>query len=272
MTSQILRLLLGVVVVWAVLSAVAFVYAERILFQPPPPSYTGSQVAFSRVPVGGDDTLAVQHVPNPRARYTLLFSHGNAEDLGHIQPLIERLHAVGFGVLAYDYRGYGRSTGSLPTEKRAIEDAEAVYRHATETLGITPDRLIVHGRSLGGGPSLEVATRHPVAGVILESTFVSTYRVVTRIPLLPFDRFPNLARVRALDVPVLVIHGQRDRVIGISHGRALFRAAPEPKRALWLEGAGHNDVAMVGGERYLEALREFADGLARGGAPHGPGT
>lgn len=258
MASPFLRFLILLAGIWGLISAVAFLYAERILFQPPPASYGRSEVSVTMVPVGDDDSLAVQHLPNPRARHTLLFSHGNAEDLGHLQPLLRVLHGAGFAILAYDYRGYGRSTGSLPSEKRAIEDAEAVYRFATVDLGVSPDRLIVHGRSLGGGPTLEVASRHPVAGVVLESTFVSTYRVVTRLPVLPFDRFPNLARLRTLDTPVLVIHGGRDRVIRPSHGLSLFRAAPHPKRALWVEGAGHNDLAAVAGTRYVEVLQAFS--------------
>lgn len=267
--SQLLRLVLLAAGVWGVVSALAFLYAERILFQPPPPSYDRGEVEAALVPVGDGDSVAVQHLPNPSARYTLLFSHGNAEDLGHLQPLLRLLQGAGFAVLAYDYRGYGRSSGILPSEKRSIEDAEAVYAFATVELGIRPDRIIVHGRSLGGGPTLELAARHPVAGVVLESTFVSTYRVVTRLPLLPFDRFPNLARLGTLDVPILVIHGGRDRVIAPSHGRALFRAAPEPKRALWVEAAGHNDLAAVAGERYVGALRDFAALLEEEGGGSG---
>lgn len=262
--AQLSVLLLMVVGGWVALSGLAYLYAERVLFQPPPTSYGEGRLDLIRVPVGDGDSLAVQHLPNPAARYTLLFSHGNAEDLGHLQPLLQLLHRSGFAVLAYDYRGYGLSTGTAPSEKRAIEDAEAVYHHAVGRLGVAPLELIVHGRSLGGGPTLELASRHTVAGVVLESTFVSTYRVVTGLPLLPFDRFPNLARIRTVDVPVLVMHGEDDRVIGVSHGRKLYRAAPEPKRAVWVEGAGHNDLAVVAGRRYVEALRSFARTL--GGA------
>lgn len=261
--SQILRLLLVLVVGWAVVSALAFLYGERVLFQPPPASYDRGVLEYALIPVGDDDSVAVQHIPNPAGRYTVLFSHGNAEDLGHLQPLLRMIHRAGFGVLAYDYRGYGRSTALVPTEKRAIEDVEAVYRYARDTLEIAPERLIAHGRSLGGGPTLELAQRHPIGAVVLESTFTSTYRVVTRLPLIPFDRFPNLARVRTLNAPVLVMHGERDRVIGVGHGRTLFRAAREPKHALWVEGAGHNDLAVVAGERYAEALRSFAEALSR---------
>lgn len=256
--------LLVLVAAYGAISLVAYLYGERVLFQPPAPSYGPDDVPFTRVPVdegsaaGGGDSVAVQHLPNPAAEFTILFSHGNAEDLGHDQPFLRALRDAGFAVLAYDYRGYGRSTDRLPTEKRAVEDAEAVYRYAVRELGIRPDRLIVHGRSLGAGPTLALATRHEVAAVVLESAFTSTYRVVTRAPLLPFDRFPNLVRVRSLDVPVLVIHGTRDRVIPASHGRALFAAAAEPKRALWVEGAGHNDVAWSAGPRYVAALVELS--------------
>lgn len=256
-------LLLLVVAAWAAVSGLAFLYAERILFQPPASSYGEGELPLSRIPVGDGDSLAVQHLANPAARYTILFSHGNAEDLGHLQPLLRLLHRAGFAVLAYDFRGYGLSSGRLPSEKSAIEDAEAVYHHATSSLGIAADALLVHGRSLGGGPALEVASRHPVAGVVLESTFTSTYRVVTRLPLLPFDRFPNLARVREVDAPVLVMHGQDDLVIPVSHGRALYWAATGPKSALWVDGAGHNDLAVVAGERYVEAIRSFARKLGR---------
>ncbi len=256
--AQLSTLLLLLAAGWAALSGLAFVFGERILFQPPAPSYDADRVPVVRIAVGESDVVAVQHLPNPSARHTLLLSHGNAEDLGHLQPLLRLLHRAGFGVLAYDYRGYGLSTPAVPSEKRAIEDAEAVYRHAVDQLGVAPSQLIVHGRSLGGGPTLELATRHPVAGVVLESTFTSTYRVVTGLPVLPFDRFPNLARMRGVEVPVLVVHGEEDQVIGISHGRRLFQAAPEPKRALWVEGAGHNDLAVVAGERYVDALRSFA--------------
>lgn len=253
-----LKLAALAIVAYAAISLLAYLYAESVLFQPPRPSYRGERVPFTRVPVGDGDSVAVQHLPHPGAELTILFSHGNAEDLGHGQDFLRALHAAGFTVLAYDYRGYGRSTARRPNEARAIEDAEAVYRYAVEELGIPPDRLILHGRSLGAGPTLELATRHPSAGVVLESAFTSTYRVITRAPLLPFDRFPNLLRVRSLEVPVLVIHGTRDRAIPVSHGRALFSAAREPKRALWVEGAGHNDLVRVAGRAYIDEIVEFA--------------
>jgi abhydrolase domain-containing protein 17 len=231
---------------------------ERMMFQPPRASYTAATLPVTHVPVGAGDSLAVVHLPNPAARYTILYSHGNAEDLGHIRFVLEELHAAGFAVLAYDYRGYGLSSPVRTTAARASEDIEAVYHFAVHSLGIPPRELILHGRSIGSGPTLELAARYPAAGVVLESAFTTANRVVTHVPLLPFDRFHNLAVVRQLERPLLVMHGTRDMIIRPSHGRRLFAAAAEPKRALWIDGAGHNDFVEVAGRRYGEALREFA--------------
>jgi abhydrolase domain-containing protein 17 len=258
-SPDVLRLLGFALFAYVMFALLAFVFAERVIFQPPRPTYSETTVPVARVPVGDDEHVAVVHLPAPDGAFTLLYSHGNAEDLGVLHPLLVQLHALGFGVLAYDYRGYGLSSGSRATVASAAEDAAAVYRHAVEELGIPPQRIIVHGRSLGSGPTLLLATQQEVAGVILEGAFTSTYRVVTRVPLLPFDRYPNLALVRELQVPTLVIHGSRDRVIPFSHGRQLYAAAPEPKRALWVQGAGHNDLVSVAWPRYAAALREFAE-------------
>jgi abhydrolase domain-containing protein 17 len=253
----LLRLLLLLAAAYGTVALLAFLYAERVLFQPPDPSYTGAMVPFTRVPVDGD-SVAVLHLPNPEAEFTILYSHGNAEDLGYLLPILEQIRDAGFAVVAYDYRGYGQSTGGRPTVKGTIEDARAVYRYAVENLGVSHDRLILLGRSLGSGPTLELATRYEAAGVVLESAFVSVIRVITRIRILPFDHYPNLERVRRLHRPLLVIHGTRDGVIPRWHGRRLFDAAPGPKWAYWVQGAGHNDLAMVAGAEHGRVLADFA--------------
>jgi abhydrolase domain-containing protein 17 len=254
----ILRLLLVGSVAYGAIALLTYLLAERVLFQPPPPSYTGALVPFTRVAVGDRDTLAVQYLPNPDARFTILYSHGNAEDLGYLQPIFAQLVDAGFAVVAYDYRGYGQSTGGRPTVRKAVDDAVAVYRYAVHELAIPPGRLILHGRSLGSGPTLELAARYDAAGVVLESAFVSVLRVITRVRVFPFDHYSNLDRVRSLDQPLLVIHGTRDRVIPPWHGRRLYDAAPGPKWAVWVEGAGHNDLAMVAGADHGRAVAEFA--------------
>ena len=260
-----LRALKIVLIVYLLFAAFVWLYADRLVFLPQPAAYRASD-ALLRIPVGARDTLAALWLPNDNARYTLFFHHGNAEDLGDLRPFLEELRDAGFSVLAYDYRGYGLSTGRA-SERNAYADGAAAYAHLTGALGVPPERVIVHGRSLGGGVATHVAAREPVAGVVLESTFTSVLGVVPGFRVLPFDKFPSQARLRRVRAPVLVIHGTRDEVIPFAHAHRLHASAQEPKRHLWVEGAGHNDLAYVAGPRYLEALRAFAASLETGGRP-----
>jgi abhydrolase domain-containing protein 17 len=259
----LLRTLVVVALAFAGVTLLAYLLANAVLFQPPRASYAAGDLPFRRVPAAGADSLALMHLPHERARFTIIFSHGNAEDLGDVLPFLERLHASGFGVIGYDYRGYGQSGGGRATARSAAEDAEGVFRFAVDELGIPPDRLILHGRSVGSGPTLQVAARQDVAGVILESAFTSAYRVMTRVGVLPFDRFPNHRMILDVRAPVLVVHGTRDRVIPLSHGEALFALAREPKQSLWVAGAGHNDLTQVAGETYYLSLIRFASLVER---------
>lgn len=262
------RFLFTLVFAYALVAICVLLVAERLIFQPPRPSYTNGSVPFHNIALPTGDSLAVLHLPHPDAKYTILYSHGNAEDLGHAYPLLRTLRGLGFAVLAYDYRGYGRSGGGPASSRKAIEDVEAVYRYATTGLRIPGERLIVYGTSVGSGPAVELAARHQPAGLILQSAFTSTFRVITRVPLFPFDRFPNLQRLEHVRSPLLVIHGTRDHVVPFSHGRQLFAAAAEPKRSLWVEGAGHNDLFAVAGEDYATALAEFLEVVDRHGPEH----
>ena len=259
MTTILLRILLVALVGYGCVAIFLFFFADLFIFVPPRPTYGPATLPYTRVPVDETDSLALLHLHDPEAHFTILLSHGNGEDMGQIVDLFEEIRASGFSLLAYDYRGYGRSSRGRPTTGKATRDAEAVYRHAVRELGIPPERLILHGRSVGSGPTLEVAVRHPVAGIILESAFTTAFRVVTQAPLLPFDRFRNLERMRDVEAPVLVIHGTRDAVIRPWHGRRLYEAAKGPKAALWIEGGGHNDLLFVAREKYRQALRDFAE-------------
>jgi len=257
-------ILIALVVGYAALAAFAYFLSERLIFQPPRPTYRAGQLPLTMIPGSDGDSIATLYLPNPRASLTILYAHGNAEDLGLVAPMLEELRAHGFAVLGFDYRGYGASTGGPTTTSGAIRDIESVYQHVVHTLGIPPSRLVLYGRSVGGGPATDVAARLPAAGLVLESTFTSAFVVMTRVPLLPFDRFPNLRHIRQVHAPVLVIHGTADEVIPVSHGRRLYEAATNPKQALWVEGAHHNDLPLVAGQRYWDALAEFARAVVRG--------
>lgn len=210
-----------------------------------------------KIPVGQNESLSARYLPAMADGYTLLYHHGNGEDLGDIQAMQDLYFCYGYGILAYDYRGYGTSSGQASLVN-APEDALAAYRYLVDTLHVPPEKIITLGRSVGGAMALQVATTKPVAGVILESAFVSAFRVATRVPLLPFDRFNNLEKVPQLACPVLVIHGTKDLTVPFWHGPRLFAAIGTPKQCLWVDGAGHNDVPQVAGKTYWQAIKEFA--------------
>ena len=262
--------LVTAVLVYVAFAAFAWLMSDRMIFQPPSPSYRAGQLPSVMVPTDGG-SIATLHLPNPRAAVTVLYAHGNAEDLGQLAPYLEELRRTGFAVLAFDYRGYGMSTGSPPSAKGATSDMEAVYRHAVKTLAIPPSRIVLYGRSVGSGPATDLASRVPIGGLVLESAFVSAFRVLTKVSLLPFDRFHNLRHIRRVRAPVLVIHGTADEVIPVSHGRLLYEAAGQPRQALWIDGAHHNDVPFVAGARYWSTLAAFGRQVASAaGAPATP--
>lgn len=231
-------------------------WSERIIFQPDPSSYrdTSEIIKLNSAP---DVQISAIHLPNPAATYTILYSHGNAEDLGDTRSFLRLLQSFGFAVFAYDYRGYGTSQGK-PTERGTYEDISAAYNYLTQTLKISPSQIIAYGRSLGGGPAVDLAARKPVAGLVLESTFITTFRVRTHIPIVPFDKFDNLGKIENVRCPVLVIHGTQDPVIPFAHGQKLYGAAREPKRFLQVNGAGHNNLISVAGDDYGKTMQDFA--------------
>jgi len=214
-------------------------------------------------PLSGEVTLNSEQekltavwLENPKAQHVILFSHGNAENLEQNMFYFKLMRREGFSVFAYDYRGYGRSTGK-PTEQGTYRDIEAAYRYLTKTLKIDPKRIIIHGRSVGTGPSTWLASKHPVGGLILESPFTSSFRVV--IPVIPVigDKFPNLRRIRKVSCPLLVIHGEVDDAIPIAHGRKVFARHPGPKMSYWVPRAGHNDILQWSGEAYWNTMHKF---------------
>jgi abhydrolase domain-containing protein 17 len=252
-----------VLVAYGTLCVYGWFLSDWQIFRPHPAAYQASpDILKLKTPEGG--TIAARYWPRSTVSttktWTLLYSHGNGEDLADITPLMEQLQQAGFAVLAYDYRGYGLSDGRA-SEAGSYQAIQAAYDYLVKTQNIPPGRIVVQGRSVGGGPSTYLAAREPVGGLILESTFVSTFRVITRIPLVPFSKFPNLARLPQVRCPILVIHGTADQVIPFWHGQELWRRAPGVKSAFWVEGADHNDLVDVAGDRYFQAIKIFVDGL-----------
>ena len=203
----------------------------------------------------------------------VVWFHGNAGNIGHRVYNLALMHSrVGASVLLFDYRGYGRSEGS-PSEQGLYLDAEAAIEQAKLSCGVDDDGIVLFGRSLGGAVAVEMATRRPFRAAVVESAFTSvkamasvSNRVISRF--LPWfvvlkARYDNLAKIPSALSPVLIVHGDADTTVPHRMGLELYEAAPEPKAVHIIEGAGHDDVHVLGGEAYFDTLRRFVHGEER---------
>jgi pimeloyl-ACP methyl ester carboxylesterase len=188
-----------------------------------------------------------------------LFLHGNAGNVTHRDLHIRAIGSTGSSVLVPDYRGYGRSEGT-PTEKGLYADARAAYDWL-RAQGWRAEQIVIQGESLGSAVAVDLATQAPCAGLVLEAPFTSVSEVAGRVvPVVGswlVGGFDSKSKIGRLRVPLLIIHGTNDEVIGYDLGRALFEAAPQPKEFLAIDGAGHNNLVPAGGDTYLRKLREF---------------
>jgi hypothetical protein len=189
---------------------------------------------------------------------TLVWSHGNGGNIADRVEVLLALAAAGVAVLAYDYRGYGKS-GGRPSERGVYLDALAAY-DSERSRGILAERIVAFGESLGGAVSIWLATQRPCAGVAVASTF-TRLADVARVHYGPLaamagGRFDSLVRVRDLHAPFFVAHGDRDEIVPYELGERLFAAAQEPKRFFRAVGAHHNDVFAARG--LIEAIAAFA--------------
>lgn len=253
------RLLILLATAYILLAVGAHFLTQPMVFPRPPVQYElGPDYLQLTAPDGVK--IAARHWPNPQAKYTLLYLHGNYEDLGSIAGYIPKFVAEGYAVFAIDYRRYGHSEG-VPTEANTCADAALAYDCLRIKLGVPADRIIIFGYSLGGGPAIELARHQPAAGLVLQGAFVSVYRVMTSLPLFPGDKFKNLAKVPELRLPVFVIHGTADNTVPFWHGEKLYGAITARKAKLFVEGGPHAGLGDFTGPRYWDEFRKFTDSL-----------
>jgi len=213
------------------------------------------------------ETLHGFWVPAPRetARGHVLLCHGNAGTIADRLEYARLLGAVGLDVLLFDYRGYGMSTGA-PSEHGTYRDARAALRVLRAQPEVDPARIVYLGESLGGAVAIALAAETPPRALILQSTFTNV-RAIGRhhYPFVPSaivpDAYPSLARIARVEVPTLVIHGDRDQIVPVEHGRALHAAAAGPKRLDIYPGIGHNDLVDAAGWRYAASLTSWLDAI-----------
>lgn len=196
----------------------------------------------------------------------LLYLHGNGVNIGANVNHAARFHQLGFSVLLIDYRGYGLSEGSFPTENTVFVDAETSWNYLVQDRGISPEQIFLYGHSLGGAIAIDLALRHPnAAGVIVQSSFTTMREMVDYrfhfwmfpIDLLLTHRFDSRAKISQLQIPVLFIHGKADSQIPREMTEELYHLASEPKQLFLVPDAGHNNVASIAGEAYFKAVREL---------------
>lgn len=201
----------------------------------------------------------------PRKReFTILYSHGNAEDIGLSYRALKKLvKEVGVNLLAYDYSGYGLSSGNH-SEKDAYADIRAAYKFLLDH-GVPSNKIIFFGRSLGSGPTTDLAKDTPnAAGLVLQSPLSSAVRCVLGKSAAVFDFmdiFKNRIKIaKVKNYPVLIIHGKDDQVVPITHGEELHdlvKSVNDNVQTLFLQKCGHNDIEFMEEEQFYGKLREF---------------
>lgn len=261
------RLLALALTVGAVAGAVVAFEDSFIYFPARPLDLTPSELglSFEEAWLTAEDGVRIHgwFLPARGSRFTVLFAHGNAGNIGHrLDRARLMLSRLATDVFLFDYRGYGRSEGS-PGEEGTYRDARAAHDYLVGGRGIRPERLVLFGESLGSAVVLDLALSRPCRGLVLETPFASVADMAREVlPILPVGKllrtkYDNRAKAARLEVPLLVLHGDRDSVVPYAQGRRVFEAAPEPKRFFRIPGADHNDTYLTGGEAYWRELAAF---------------
>ena len=232
--------------------------ANTMLFHPPGLRDNISGQIKVHAADGNDITLV--YLPKASAAYVILFSYGNGEDVEARYDYFLELRLHGWAVCGYDYPGYGTSTGH-PTEAGCYAAINAAYDYLVNVQHIPPARVVIYGQSMGTGPSVDLASREPVGGLILEGAFLSVFRVVTHYRILPWDIFDNYAKINAVRAPLLSIHAEQDQVVPFWQGEELNAAYHGTKSHQWIPGAGHNNILQVAPELYWAALDKYRESL-----------
>jgi fermentation-respiration switch protein FrsA (DUF1100 family) len=270
---RLLRVLGGLVVLYAVVLAWFLFKEDWYVFHPergtllPPPVHLHLDSRDVKIPTADGLTLVGRLIPpapgldEQRVGWILYF-HGAGGNLARAayNEAWARFRDLGLGVLAIDYRGYGESQGT-PSEAGLYRDADAAYAWLTQTMHVPPARIIVYGYSLGTAVAIDLATRVPEAGLIVEGAFTTiAARASELYPFLPVgvlahNRFASLDKIARVTAPKLFIHAHDDSIIPIGHGRRLYEAAVPPKT--FAEVAGNHTTAFQVDPNFFTIVARF---------------
>lgn len=251
----LINIVLGLVLIYGVGAGAAFFGQRALLYFPAqslgtPASYGAS--GFREVQLDTADGLRLKswYAPAGKGRATVVLYHGNGGNIANRLHWGARFQRTGYGVLLVEYRGYGGNPGK-PTEDGLFADGRAALAFL-KAEGVTPERMVIAGESLGTGVAVRMAAEQRAAGVILESPFSSAVDVgqaayfFLPVRLLMLDRFESLDYIAKIEAPLLVLHGDRDQVVPLKFGKRLFEAAIEPKEMHVLKGAAHGNLDQFG--------------------------
>jgi pimeloyl-ACP methyl ester carboxylesterase len=260
--KRLLRSILSVLLfTYLGLMAAGYFLADKMMFPAPDVSYTDKE-DITKLTMADGIKISAKIYKTENPDFYILYNHGNGVDLGVIDEHLKRAsQQLKSTVLAYDYPGYGTS-GGKPSEESISAAADTAYEYL-KSQGIQDNQIIIWGRSVGSGPATYLADKYPVAGLILESPFKSAFTVVTRVPIIPFDKFANIAIIDKINCPLFVLHGKDDNVIPFFHGEAIYNAADEPKMKLWVSGAGHNNLSYIAGKNYWHVFKEYLGSIKK---------
>jgi uncharacterized protein len=247
------------------LAAVLYFFQRSMMYFPATDRATPAGAGFAKadelqLATADGERVIAWHVPPRDGRPVIVYFHGNGGNLGHRITRFRALTDAGYGLLALSYRGYGGSSGR-PTESGIMLDAKAVYEEAARRYG---DRLVLWGESLGTAVAVALAAERAATAVILEAPFISTLALATsHYPIFPVswmmkDQYRTDLKIAQVTAPVLVMHGERDDIVPIAHGEAIFAAVTAPKRFARFPAGGHVDLGDHGA---VAAARAFIDGL-----------
>ena len=272
MISAALKIIAVLVVLFALAVFLAWRFQQRVAFPAPrgalpaPPAVGIPDGELVAVTTQDGVTLRGWYLPPnpPPVEGTkapgLLWFYGNMETIGGIAPVLREFRPPGIGMLVLDYRGYGQS-GGTPTERGVYRDADAAWQFISSRPEIDSTRVAAYGRSIGSAVALYLATEHPVSAVVLESPFTSGRDMAEEhyapVPSVLVElELDNVSRARELSVPLLVFHGSDDWIAPLPMGRAVAEAG-RAEEFVVIEGAGHNDTYLEGGEEYRRRMHEF---------------
>jgi fermentation-respiration switch protein FrsA (DUF1100 family) len=244
--------LVGVTAGYVVLVVVLFFAQRSLLYHPdsstPEPGQYGLyQMEALRLPTDdGVELYAWWQLPQQAGNPVLVYFHGNAGNLGFRADKVRPYVEAGFGVLIITWR-YNAGSGGKPSEAALITDGQTALNFVREA-GIADGKVVLYGESLGSGVAVALAAENPVGAVILEAPYTNVPDVAQHhywyVPAkwLVRDRFDSGARIEQVSAPIMVIHGERDRIIPVKFGRLLYEVAPEPKEAHFLANGRHVDL------------------------------